>query len=215
VGAGFVPGAAFECGGAGGEVRGLEHGDKTKSFPAISTIVPKPSTAKPGVRILVSYHVRAAVPGDEPILRALRLEALAEAPDAFGSTYEREIARSVADWGKWLTPGVTLILEDDGTPRGLVAGVRDVDPAVVHLMAMWVHPALRGSGAADVLVAEHLAWARGVGADRIRLAVISTNHRARRLYQRHGFRATGIETVKDDGRRELEMVRSISETPQA
>ena len=158
----------------------------------------------------MTYHVRAAVPGDEPILRALRLEALAEAPEAFGSTYEREVARSVADWGKWLTPGITLLLEHDGTPRGLVAGVRDQDPTVVHLMAMWVHPALRGAGAADALVAAHLAWARAVGAHLVRLAVISTNHRARRLYERHGFNATGIETVKEDGRRELDMVRSIS-----
>lgn len=158
----------------------------------------------------MTYRVRAAVLGDVPVLRALRLEALAEAPDAFGSTYEREVARSVADWGRWLTPGVTLILEHDGIPRGLVAGVRDQDPTVVHLMAMWVHPSLRGSGAADALVAEHLAWARAVGARLIRLAVISTNHRARRLYERHGFNATGIETVKEDGRRELDMVRSVS-----
>jgi hypothetical protein len=36
----------------------------------------------------------------------------------------------------------------------MVAGLRDEsDPAVVHLMAMWVHPAIRGSGGADELVA--------------------------------------------------------------
>jgi hypothetical protein len=34
--------------------------------------------------------VRRAVPGDEPILRKLRLQALADSPAAFGSTYDRE-----------------------------------------------------------------------------------------------------------------------------
>ncbi|MBX6363069.1 MAG: GNAT family N-acetyltransferase [Gemmatimonadetes bacterium] len=155
--------------------------------------------------------VRRAAPGDEPILRALRLEALTEAPDAFASTYERELARTTADWRRWFSPGVTFLLEDAGTPRGLVAGMHDAeDPGVVYLMAMWVHPALRGSGAADALVAEHLAWARGEGAWLARLDVMATNARARRLYERHGFRLTGQEKVREaDGRVELRMERPL------
>jgi ribosomal protein S18 acetylase RimI-like enzyme len=157
--------------------------------------------------------VRRAVLGDEPILRTLRLEALAEAPEAFGSTYDREWARTTADWQRWLAPGVTLILEDGGTPRGLVAGVLDAeDPCIVHLMAMWVHPALRGSGAADSLVAEHLAWARTAGARVVRVDVFATNDRARRLYERHGFRGTGQETVRDDGRREQRLDLPLDST---
>jgi ribosomal protein S18 acetylase RimI-like enzyme len=155
--------------------------------------------------------VRRAVPGDEPILRTLRLEALTEAPEAFGSTYGREVARTTADWQRWLSPGVTLILEEAGTARGLVAGMHDAeDPGIVYLMAMWVHPALRGSGAADALVTEHLTWARTVGARLVRLGVMATNRRARRLYERHGFRLTGRETVREaDGRLELQMQRSL------
>ena len=156
--------------------------------------------------------VRRAVPGDEPILRALRLEALTEAPEAFGSTYARELARTTEDWRRWLAPGVTLILEEAGTARGLVAGVHDAeDPGVVHLMAMWVHPELRGSGAADALVREHLNWAGSVHARLVRLGVIATNSRARRLYERHGFRLTGRQTVRGaDERVELEMERPLS-----
>jgi ribosomal protein S18 acetylase RimI-like enzyme len=157
--------------------------------------------------------VRRAVPGDEPILRTLRLEALAEAPEAFGSTYERELARTTADWQRWLTPGVTFILEDESSPRGLVAGMLDVHKAgIVHLMAMWVDPSLRGSGAAGSLVAEHLAWARAAGARFVHLDVFATNERARRLYERHGFRITGRETVRDDGRLELRMELTLDAT---
>lgn len=108
--------------------------------------------------------------GDEPILRELRLEALSKAPDAFGSTYERELGRTTADWQRWMSPGVTFILEDAAGAHGMVAGQRDPDdPAVVHLMAMWVHPAIRGSGGADEPVAAVLAWARSEDAKLMRL----------------------------------------------
>src|ERR1700675_1575240 len=105
--------------------------------------------------------VRRAVLGDEPILRDLRLQALSDEPDAFGSTYEREMARTTADWQRWLSPGVTFFLYEPAEARGMVAGVRDEsDPAIVHLMAMWVHPRIRGSGGASELAAAVVAWAR-------------------------------------------------------
>jgi ribosomal protein S18 acetylase RimI-like enzyme len=159
--------------------------------------------------------VRRAGPGDEPILRELRLQALTDAPEAFASTYDREPARTAADWQRWLSPGATLILEEHETPRGLVAGAHDAeDPGIVYLMAMWVHPTLRGSGAADALVTEHLAWARAAQARLVRLGVMATNGRARRLYERHGFRLTGREGAREgDGRVELEMERLLGALP--
>jgi ribosomal protein S18 acetylase RimI-like enzyme len=162
---------------------------------------------------LARFAVRRAVPGDEPILRTLRLEALTEAPEAFGSTYDRELARTTADWQRWLAPGATFILENESSARGLVAGMLDAEEAgIVHLMAMWVDPALRGSGAAGALVAEHLAWARTVGARFVHLDVFATNDRARRLYERHGFRVNGQEMVRGDGRLELRMELSLDAT---
>lgn len=113
---------------------------------------------------------------------------------------------TTADWQRWLAPAITLILEEAGIAWGLAAGTHDAqDAGTVHLMAMWVHPALRGTGAADALVTEHLAWARTVGARLVRADVIATNARAHRLYERHGFRHTGPEAVREDGRVELQM----------
>lgn len=150
----------------------------------------------------MAAQLRRAVIGDEPILRALRLQALAEAPEAFGSTYERELARTTLDWQRWMAPGVTFILSAPGGAGGLVAGQHDAaDPAVVHLMALWVHPELRGSGAADELVAAVLAWARVEGASTVRLEVMQANGRARRLYERAGFRVTGRAPERDHGDR--------------
>jgi ribosomal protein S18 acetylase RimI-like enzyme len=47
----------------------------------------------------------------------------------------------------------------------------------------------------------------------VRLDVIEGNDRARRLYERHGFRATGHITVRArDGAREVQMERRIGTT---
>ena len=56
--------------------------------------------------------IRRADVGDTAIVRALRLRAVHDAPDAFGSTYERELARTDEDWRRWFSPGVTFVFED-------------------------------------------------------------------------------------------------------
>ncbi len=154
--------------------------------------------------------MRRAVLGDEAILRDLRLQALSEAPEAFGSTLERELARTNSDWRQWLSQGATFIM-DAPDRAGMASGLPDAtDPAVVHLMAMWVHPTIRGSGAADALVEAVLAWAKSQGAAVVRLNVMQANHRARRLYERCGFRITGRESIRErDGLVEIQMERLI------
>ncbi len=156
----------------------------------------------------MQFSVRRAAIGDEPVLRALRLQALTDSPNAFGSTYEREVARTMEDWRRWLAPGVTFILETTGEPRGLVAGVRDPnDASAVQLMAMWVHPELRGTGASDAFVSFVKSWANEVGATQVRLNVVEGNTRARRYYERSGFRATGRQgTLERSGDTEIEMI---------
>jgi GNAT superfamily N-acetyltransferase len=146
------------------------------------------------------------------VLREVRLQALRDAPEAFGSTLERELARTDEDWRRWMAPGATFILYQSGTARGLVAGARrEDDAAVVDLMAMWVDPALRGSGAADALVSALIAWAAAQGARDVRLRVVRSNDRARRLYERHAFTIVGPEMVRPrDGVVEIEMQRPAS-----
>ncbi len=154
-------------------------------------------------------NVRRAVVGDEAILRDLRLQALTDEPYAFGSTYERELARSTEDWRRWMSPGVTFILEDSHVARGIVAGARDAsETGIVHLMAMWVHPAVRGGGGGDALVDAIVDWARTEGATVVQLQVVEDNPRARRFYERNGFRLTGRTRLREkDGAVELQMER--------
>ena len=130
------------------------------------------------------------------MLRAVRLRALKEAPDAFGSTLEREIARSDADWSNWIEPNPTFLLEaptlDTIGAVGMVAGAIDaLDPTAAVLLAMWVDPAFRRTGGADLLVQAVVDWARGNHATKVTLCVIAGNDAAIRLYERCGFARTG------------------------
>ena len=154
-------------------------------------------------------RVRRAAPGDEPKLRDLRIRALTESPEQFGSTLEREQAR--ADWSSWIQPNATFLWETADGPMGLAAGVEDWDDATsAFLMAMWVDPRARGAGAGDALVTAVLAWAKETGYRRIRLHVVEGNDPARNLYERHGFHAVGTVERERDGIVEVEMHRPLS-----
>jgi GNAT superfamily N-acetyltransferase len=154
--------------------------------------------------------VRRADVGDEALVRALRIAALTDVPHAFGSTLEREKARTPDDWRRWFSPGVTYVhVDENGVGAGLVAGILDEERSLAHLAAMWVHPAKRGQGVGDALVAAVVGWAEDQNR-RVRLHVVEDNAPAVALYERHGFRRTGNVSVRVDGVREVEMERNAS-----
>ncbi len=151
---------------------------------------------------------------DSDLLRTLRLRALSEAPSAFGSTYEREEAFTDEEWRRRLrADGHPHVVSErpDGTAVGLAALVQDwTDATVGHLMAMWVAPEARGSGAADLLIDRVVESAIDAGLATVRLHVTEGNARAERVYERNGFSRTGNTVVRDrDGVVEVEMERSL------
>ncbi|WP_433460802.1 N-acetyltransferase family protein [Micromonospora sp. CA-248212] len=154
-------------------------------------------------------------PDDWPTWRELRLAALAEAPDAFGSR--------LADWQgdgdreqRWRDrlsiPGsLNLVAALAGRPVGMSSGVPTSDPLTRDLISMWVHPDARGSGVGDRLVNEVAHWAQKRGAERLRLCVRVDNARAKSLYHRAGFRLTDEpgDLMPDGIRREQIMLRPL------
>jgi len=125
--------------------------------------------------------------------RAIRLRALADDPDAFGSTLAREDAFTPAEWRARLAGEAAVFLavvagEDAGTAVGAPWRER---PGVAGLFGMWVAPAARGRGLGDRLVRAVISWARDGGFARLVLEVGDANANAVRLYERHGFVATG------------------------
>lgn len=156
-------------------------------------------------------------PGDGPRLRALRLRALADAPDAFGSTLEGAEGRSTEDWEAQVERLPTFVWREGDADLGMVRGTpHDRDPETAYLISMWVAPEARGRGVGVALVGALVAWARGRGYQHVVLDVAEENVGARRLYERCGFVATGGTGTLPSPRahvRELEMALDLVHDP--
>ena len=138
--------------------------------------------------------VRETVTGDWQALRDIRLEALRDAPTAFGSTYEREALGGEAHWRDRISRGGTFLAYlpevSAAEPAGLIGGYPE-DSVTVDLVSMYVRPRARGRGVGEALVATVIGWARNRNATQVHLWVTETNDRARALYERCGFALTG------------------------
>jgi GNAT superfamily N-acetyltransferase len=142
--------------------------------------------------------IRPLQSADWPLYRTLRLQALAESPDAFATTHAEQAARADDSWAARLTAAAgsgadyPLVAEHDGAPVGLAWAKADAsDPDVIDIFQVWVAPAARGRGIAAGLMREAIAWARARGARTIRLDVTQGDTAAMRLYLREGFRNAG------------------------
>jgi len=160
-------------------------------------------------------ELRVLTPDDWPTWRELRLAALAEAPYAFGSR--------LADWQgegdraeRWRArlelPGSSnLVAAIDGQPVGMASGVPAEEPGVVELISMWVSPVARGRGVGERLIEAIGQWAQGRQAKVFRLAVVSDNEAAERLYRRCGFTMTDAlgDLMPDGVRHERVMEKAL------
>jgi GNAT superfamily N-acetyltransferase len=160
---------------------------------------------------LAGYTIRHFLAEEWSAYRALRLRALEDAPDAFGSTLAAESTRPAEEWAARLartaTSGIDhpLVAHVAGQPAGLAwAKVDADDPALVNLFQMWVAPEARGQGVAAGLLAEAVRWARARGATAMQLGVNCANDGAVRLYARAGFVATGWQEPMRPGSDQIE-----------
>ncbi len=145
-----------------------------------------------------TLSVRRFAPDEWRLYRDLRLHALREAPDAFGSMYAHEARRSDSEWTSRLSRGVSspwdlpLVAEASDEPCGLAwVRIEEDAPAIAHLYQMWVAPTRRRQGTGRALLDAAVAWARLAGAHTIVLDVTTGNNDAARLYERVGFIPTG------------------------
>lgn len=147
--------------------------------------------------------IRALSPDDWRTIRSVRLRSLEESPEAFVSTYRREMTFDQATWRQRATTCQWFVAVEDGTPVGVAGGVDgwSDDPTDRELVGMWVAPSHRGRGVARLLLGSVGAWASSEVAATLRLGVRQGNQSARAAYLRMGLRATGetmeAQTVPD------------------
>lgn len=145
----------------------------------------------------MSVRVRELSKGEGLLWRDLRLEALAESPDAFAATYENDAYRPDSDWHEMIDAtaadscSTSLVAEVEAEPVGMAFCRMDRGRGVGELFAMWVRPSARRCGAGRALLEYALGWMRSQGGTSAELTVTETNTAAVQLYVSSGFVDTG------------------------
>ena len=139
--------------------------------------------------------VRSFFPHEWQTYKELRLRALADSPDAFGSTLAGECTRTDAEWARRLQSGIEhpwnlpVLAEVATEPIGLAWGrIEESNPEVANVYQMWVAPTHRRLGAGDLLLRAVIVWARAQKVHRVVLGVTCGDTAAYRLYVRAGFK---------------------------
>ncbi len=141
--------------------------------------------------------------------RRIRLQALADSPEAFGSTLAVERALPDSAWQARTAPSARRrmwVAKRGRTWIGMVGALREEDGSL-QLVSMWVDPGARRQGVARALIDQVVAWHRQIGTFELRLWVAAENAGARTCYAASGFRLSGASQPfpRDPHRLELEM----------
>ncbi len=145
--------------------------------------------------------IRLATVPDAPSLRALRLEALRQHPDAFGMDEATELAAPLSTWTERLArsggaDSAIFVAAADDDLAGMAGIYRSSGAKNAHNASIWgmyVRPACRQQGLATRLLAACEGWAREQGVLILKLAAVSTNSAAILCYAHAGFVVYGVE----------------------
>ncbi|MFC5493995.1 GNAT family N-acetyltransferase [Nocardioides caricicola] len=148
-----------------------------------------------------------AQPDDWQRLRDVRLAALAESPEMFGSNLAKEEAFDEAEWRGRAARPATFLASRDGVDVGM-AGVYEFDDGW-SVNGMWITPAARGTGVVEALIRACESLVEAAGATTIGLGVMEDNPRGRQAYARLGYELTGARELIRDGRDELFMTKAL------
>jgi ribosomal protein S18 acetylase RimI-like enzyme len=140
-------------------------------------------------------QIRRLGPADAAIYRDIRLEALRQSPEAFGSTFETERCKPLAFFeGRISTSGVFGAFDHAALVgvAGLLIREGAKESHKGMLWGMYVRSSARKAGVGRRLVEAVIEFAR-TRVELVHLTVVSENETARRLYARMGFLEYGIE----------------------
>lgn len=114
-----------------------------------------------------------------------------------GSTTHLRAVRAALDRVPGGGVGYLLVLDEDGTPVAMGGIDYDKPSGVPTLWQLGTDPQRRSQGFGTALIAALEEQARARGHRQVRLDVETDNVRARRLYERLGYRATGAVSQEE------------------
>ncbi len=143
----------------------------------------------------MEYQILRAQPTDWQQVRSVRLRALADSPDAFGSMLGEEQQLTDNEWrsrSENVNVAQFLAIAPNGNGLGIAVGAPySSQEQTAGLFSMWVAPEARKRGVGVALVQAVIGWAQTEGYYRVILDVGDTNTPAIRLYKSCGFVPTG------------------------
>ncbi|MGO9819953.1 MAG: GNAT family N-acetyltransferase [Solirubrobacteraceae bacterium] len=111
---------------------------------------------------MLAERIHRIGPGDELLLRDLRLRALADAPGVFAGTFADEQGYPESHWLELAADTGRPVFAAVADERwlGMAAGRWfDREQGVAQLWGMWVDPSARGRGLGRRLLAQVQGWA--------------------------------------------------------
>jgi len=137
--------------------------------------------------------IRLLTEEDNKIWKAIRLEALQNSPENFGTSYEEEINFPAEDWSVQNNDIFGAFIEDKlvATTGFFTLRLKKMKHRG-RLFAIYVMPKHRGQGLASQLIETVINHAKS-RVIQLHLTCTTTNESAINLYQKHGFKTYGTE----------------------
>lgn len=159
---------------------------------------------------MANIEIRTIEPHDAEVYWALRLEALKNEPEAFSSSYEEDVKKSIETVrSRILESGDQFILGAyDSAAQGCIVGMvgfkREQTPKLNHKGHVWgtyVKPNYRGLGIGRALLLELIDRAGKLeGLKHINLEVVTSNKSARELYCPLAFKFMALNPLLSNPR---------------
>ena len=146
-------------------------------------------------------NIRILNEDDAQSYQKVRLSALKNNPEAFGSTYEKEVGFSLETIRERIAPSadhfVLGAFSHDCALIGIATFMRENIIKMRHkanVFGVYVVPKSRGQGVSKLLMTELIRMAKQCdGLEQLNLAVVSNNVAAKKLYHSLGFKVYGVE----------------------
>jgi ribosomal protein S18 acetylase RimI-like enzyme len=140
----------------------------------------------------LTLDLQMLTPVDWRVLRAARLRALLDSPNAFTSSYVDESGWGEPEWLRLFDAATWIVSRDADKVIGLARSVHEPRrTATRHLESIWVAPTHRRHGVFRALLHALAENERGMGVTDLLLWVLEDNHDAQRAYEALGFQPTG------------------------
>ena len=146
--------------------------------------------------------------------KKIRLSALLQAPEMFGSTYTTEVTHQDIYFKNCLLNSIAFAAYHDKDIIGIAVLVRESAIRIAHkahLASVFIEPKFQQKGIAHILLNTAIKHARAQQIEQILLTVVEDNMIAINLYKKLGFQIYGTEisALKDQDKYTNEILMKL------